>query len=273
MTLTWTVCGAGSGVGKTHLARKLCEVLPNSVYAKSGCGRRKPDKPANFFANEAELAAFIDASRDTYEHIVAESNARARKGLDDVIIYIDGIPGRTHYRADVDVLRCKAHLHISPEASIRDWKNLLRGRLTPGALCEEVCDVLVEHKRYLSRSGPTVRTKVWFAVDGMHAFGSGLAALLADVDRCGTLQQAARDNGMSYRHAWGLVKNAEKHLGKPLILSHTGGVGGGRTYLSKYGRRLLDTYNRLNEEVSAFANERFADPLKEGARVGAGLEP
>ena len=78
------------------------------------------------------------------------------------------------------------------------------------------------------------------------------------MDRQGTLCQAARATRMSYRHAWNSIRNAEKHLGKRLIEPHVGGVGGGGTTLSPDGRYLLETFKRLNEEVAAFANERFA---------------
>jgi len=258
MTLTWVICGAGRRVGKTHLAHKLCAALPKAVYAKHGCSRRKTGKPPNFFRTEAELTGFLDACRGEYRHVVVESNALARKGRGDIIVFIDGIPGRTDFRADLPLLRARAHLHVSPGASIRDWKKRLRSKLNRAALCDAVCDLLVDHKRFLSQAGPTVRTKVWFVVDGMHAFGSGLARLLESVDACGTLREAARVNRMSYRHAWDLIKNAEKHLGRALILPQAGGIGGGRTSLSLDGRNLLEAFRQLNRDVAAFAEKRCA---------------
>lgn len=258
LTLTWVICGAGRRVGKTHLAQRLCDILPDAVYAKQGCSQPKPDKPPNFFRNNKTLTSFVDAAQPRYKHVVLESNEWARKGRGDIILFVDGIPGRTDYRPDVALLRSRAHVHVGPSGSIRDWKRVLRRKLTSGALCEAACDVLTEHKRFLCRTGPVVRTKVWFVVDGMHAFGSGLARLLEQVDRHGTLRQAARATRMSYRHAWNSVRNAEKHLGKRLIEPHAGGVGGGRTTLSPDGCYLLETFKRLNEEVATFANERFA---------------
>ncbi len=107
-----------------------------------------------------------------------------------------------------------------------------------------------------------VRTKVWFAVGDLHAFGSGLARLLEDIDRYGTLRRSARESGMSYRHAWNLVKNAEGHLRKRLIVKYPGGVGGGRSELSKDGRRLLEAFRHLNRDVAEYADSRFSELLE-----------
>ena len=107
MTMTWAICGAGSGVGKTHLAERLCKLLPDAVYAKHGCGEPKAGKTPNFFASEEKLASFVEGARGRHEHVVAESNSWARNGHGDVIIFVDGIPGETEYRADADELRTK----------------------------------------------------------------------------------------------------------------------------------------------------------------------
>ena len=154
MTLTWVVCGTGRGVGKTHLAQRLCQVLPNAVYAKRGCGRQKSDKPANFFRTAEELASFVDACRDSHEHVVVESNGLARDGQGDVIIFIDGVPNRADCRDDVAVLRAKAHLHVSPNASVGDWQEVLHRKLPVEELRQAVSDVLAEHRRYLSSLAP-----------------------------------------------------------------------------------------------------------------------
>ena len=256
--MLWVICGAGRGVGKTHLAQRLCEVLPNSVYAKCGHGQRQAGKPANFFTTEEDLAAFIEQCAETYDHIMAESNGRARRGEGDIIIFIDGIRRQTDIRSDVDLLRSQAHLRVGASASNRQWRRVLRGKLPDRSLREAVCEVLSEQKRYLGGSELTARTKVWLEVDGMHAFGSGLAQLLEGVARTGTLQEAARAAHISYRHAWDMIKSAEKHLGKELILPQPGGIGGGRSALAADGRHLLEVFRRLNREVAAFTDARFA---------------
>jgi len=256
--MLWVICGAGRGVGKTHLAQRLCDILPNSVYAKCGHGQRQADKPANFFNTEEQLAVFVQQSCASYDHIVVESNAWARRGHGDIIIFLDAMHGQTDVRSDVDLLRSQAHLWLYSGASVRDWKRVLCHKLADSSLCKAVCEVLAEQKRYLSNSGLAVRSKVWFEMEGMHIFGTGLARLLEGVARSGTLREATRAAHISYRHAWDMVKTAEKHLGKQLILPHSGGIGGGQSALSAEGRHLLEVFRRIDREVAEFADARFA---------------
>ncbi|WP_374640270.1 substrate-binding domain-containing protein [Hydrogenophaga sp.] len=64
---------------------------------------------------------------------------------------------------------------------------------------------------------------------------STLLALLAAVQASGSLAQAARELGLSYRHAWGLVGQAEASLGQALMLR---GRGQG-SRLTEAGQRLV----------------------------------
>ncbi|MEZ5644773.1 MAG: substrate-binding domain-containing protein [Burkholderiaceae bacterium] len=74
-----------------------------------------------------------------------------------------------------------------------------------------------------------------------------LLALLAAVQSGGSIAQAGRELGLSYRHAWGLIRQAEQLFGQQLMRS---GRGQGST-LTELGQRLV-----------------WAD-----ARVGARLQP
>ena len=119
MATLWTICGAGRGAGKTHLALGLCDALPNSVYAKQGCGQAKPGKPENFFRTERELASFVESCQDSYDHLVVESNAWARSGRGDIIIFLDRVSEQGNMRGDVEQLRSKSDIHVSPGADAR----------------------------------------------------------------------------------------------------------------------------------------------------------
>jgi N-terminal domain of molybdenum-binding protein len=46
--------------------------------------------------------------------------------------------------------------------------------------------------------------------------------LLALVDESGSIAQAATLKGLSYRHAWGLLRSIEERLGGPLIAKERG---------------------------------------------------
>ncbi len=73
--------------------------------------------------------------------------------------------------------------------------------------------------------------------------------LLLDLDRTGSLTTTARNLGMSYRKAWGMLHYVEQHLGFNLTEKRRGGASGGRTVLSEKGRQLVRAYNSLRHET------------------------
>ena len=73
--------------------------------------------------------------------------------------------------------------------------------------------------------------------------------LLIDLDRTGSLTATARNLGISYRKAWGILHNVELHLGFNLTEKRRGGASGGRTLLSDKGRQLVRAYNSLRHET------------------------
>jgi len=257
--MLWILCGAGRHVGKTYLATSLAETLPDAIYAKCGHSKPKPGRPENYFNKEADLEAFVKKNQKKHQHLVIEYNGYALAERGDVIIYIGPIPGQTDIRDDIDTLRANAHIALTTAGSIRNWKRTLRDKLKDEShsLRESILDLLVEHKAFLCRSGPSVRCKLWLVDDDLHVFGAGLARLLTTADQLGTLTEAAKENRMSYRRAWDLIKKAEKHLDRQLLNMHAGGAAGGKASLTDEGRELLSMYNQLREEVFEFAERRY----------------
>lgn len=265
--MIWVICGAGRRVGKTHLASRLCELLPGSVYVKQGHGRPKRRKSANFFRSPEQVKEFIEAHRGEFDHFVIESNGLARRGEGDVIVFIGPPPGRADVRRDAEALRAAADVKISAGASRHQWRRGLAGLVDP-KLRGRVCRALVEQAEFLTRCRLTAATKVWLDAAGQRAFGEGLADLLAEIDRTGSLRQACESAGMSYRYAWKLIRSAESHLGRPLVHARPGGVGGGGSRLSLDGRHLLDVFRTLDADVAAYAAECFAELYGKGAVNG-----
>lgn len=268
MSVVWVICGPGRGVGKTHLAERLCKVLPDSVYAKCGSGRRQAGKCENFFRTEDEVRAFLQSHRQARGHLVMESNALAREAGGDLVIFVAGRVAGGDVRRDAQALRRGADVVVDRDQTRGQWSRALAGKLRDAALRRRVCDVLDEQRRRLRRADLAAQCKVWLVRGEAYAFGSGLARLLEYVDRCGTLRAAAEAAQMSYRYAWDRIRRAEKHLGWRLIVRQSGGRGGGRSRLSDRGRRLLEVFNRCERDVSAFAERRFAE-LHDGEKDDA----
>ncbi len=59
------------------------------------------------------------------------------------------------------------------------------------------------------------------------SIGPGKVALLEQIERSGSLSQAARDLKMSYRRAWLLLEDLNRTLSQPVTTASIGGAGGG----------------------------------------------
>ena len=68
---------------------------------------------------------------------------------------------------------------------------------------------------------------VWVERAGQAIVGKGRLELLESIDRCRSISAAAREMGMSYRHAWEQVQTINAAAGEPLVKAATGGVHGG----------------------------------------------
>jgi molybdate transport system regulatory protein len=73
--------------------------------------------------------------------------------------------------------------------------------------------------------------------------------LLSEVERVESIVTAARNMGMSYRKAWGLLREVESMIQFPLIKKHRGGASGGRTLLTPEGRELVTAYAELSSDI------------------------
>jgi len=64
---------------------------------------------------------------------------------------------------------------------------------------------------------PTVRLHIWLENGNGMVFGSGRAQLLLNIEKHGSLKKAAEAMNMSYRAAWGKIKQTESVIGRQLI--------------------------------------------------------
>jgi molybdate transport system regulatory protein len=94
------------------------------------------------------------------------------------------------------------------------------------------------------------RFKLWVERDGHVAMSDYRVRLLELVGEAGSLVPAAADLGLSYRRAWGKVKELEATLGIPLVASHAGGKRGGESLLTPEGIALVLAYRRFQERVA-----------------------
>lgn len=94
-----------------------------------------------------------------------------------------------------------------------------------------------------------VRSKTWLEANGKFIIGEGGIALLEAIDEHGSIQEAARRLGWSYRHTWGYLKNMERNADMRFVLARHGGTSRGGTRLTPEGRKLLRDYKRLQKTL------------------------
>jgi molybdate transport system regulatory protein len=81
------------------------------------------------------------------------------------------------------------------------------------------------------------------------AVGPGKIHLLEQIHKSGSIIQAGRDLGLSYRRAWLLIDDLNNSFRFPVIEAETGGIGGGGTRLTPFGRKLVGLYERIKAEA------------------------
>ena len=107
-----------------------------------------------------------------------------------------------------------------------------------------------------SRAGAseaTLRLHLWFETSDGMLFGLGRVQLLQLVRDLGSLNKAAKALGMSYRAAWGRIRNTEERLGFPVVAKSGGRKG---FTLTPEGEQLLEAFQQWYEGVEAYAQQR-----------------
>ncbi|PLX22091.1 MAG: hypothetical protein C0597_02840 [Marinilabiliales bacterium] len=91
-----------------------------------------------------------------------------------------------------------------------------------------------------------LKFNVWLEnTGGESILGNGKFELIEGIDQLGSLKAAADKLGISYRKAWGMIRDAEEKLGFCLTEKHRGGQHGGNSVLTEEGKELIEAYKEL----------------------------
>lgn len=85
------------------------------------------------------------------------------------------------------------------------------------------------------------------------ALGPGKAALLGKIAETGSISEAARELGMSYRRAWSLVQTMNRSFDEVLVIGESGGAKGGGAHLTPLGEKVLALYRAAEDAAHAAA--------------------
>ncbi|MBL8516274.1 MAG: winged helix-turn-helix domain-containing protein [Betaproteobacteria bacterium] len=95
--------------------------------------------------------------------------------------------------------------------------------------------------------------------------GPGKADLLAAIEETGSISQAAKQLGMSYRRAWMLVDTMNRCFKAPLVSTATGGDHGGGARVTPFGRDVLARFHAMQTKADAAISAdvaAFADLMR-----------
>ena len=101
--------------------------------------------------------------------------------------------------------------------------------------------------------------------------GPGKIALLEAIHRTGSLSQAARDLGMSYRRGWQLLSSLYTSFRVPTVVTATGGRGGGGARVTPFGGELIRSYRAFERDAEVRAVRAFkgtTEKVPRGPRSG-----
>jgi molybdate transport system regulatory protein len=87
------------------------------------------------------------------------------------------------------------------------------------------------------------------------ALDSRMISLLRAIDQSGSINQAAKKMGLSYKGAWQMIERANNFAPKVLISTATGGSKGGGTKLTAAGLALLKLFMRLQQQHDEFLKQ------------------
>jgi len=101
------------------------------------------------------------------------------------------------------------------------------------------------------------KLRLWVVCGDGIKFGHGRADFLALVHARGSIRAAAAEFGMSYRNAWGYLRELEQAAGVRLLVRHRGRGADAGTRLSPEGEAFLARYRAFRAAVDCAVEREF----------------
>src|ERR1700676_3681391 len=105
--------------------------------------------------------------------------------------------------------------------------------------------------------GVRLTLRVDFGTD--RAIGPGKVLLLEAIRDTGSISQAGRSLGMSYRRAWLLVDDMNRCFREPVVTAQPGGSQGGGAALTPFGEKVVKRYRTIETQATAATKPHLHD--------------
>ena len=103
------------------------------------------------------------------------------------------------------------------------------------------------------------RPQVRILIGAATALGPGKVRLLEAIAETGSISGAARAMRMSYRRAWMLVDVMNQSFRGDLVVTLTGGKGGGGARITDLGLNVLKRYHKMEAKAQASVLEEATE--------------
>jgi len=101
-----------------------------------------------------------------------------------------------------------------------------------------------------SKQNNTPSPRVRILIGAATALGPGKVGLLEAIHHHGSISKAAREMGMSYRRAWLLVDTMNNCFADDLVITSTGGKGGGGALVTDVGLDVVQRYQDMEKKAA-----------------------
>jgi len=99
----------------------------------------------------------------------------------------------------------------------------------------------------------SIEVRVWIEETEGAFLGIGKIWLLENIQKTGSITNAAKEMKMSYRQAWQLVEEMNQRAESPLVEKLLGGKGGGGARLTQAGERAIGLFYEIEKRIKEFA--------------------
>ena len=96
--------------------------------------------------------------------------------------------------------------------------------------------------------------RLYLNADGKRVLGKGGAQILEAIEECGSISQAAKKLGMSYKFMWDYLTRIRRIVKTPIVVTYRGGAerhrkGGGGTALTPFARKMLVEFHSTEADL------------------------
>lgn len=100
-----------------------------------------------------------------------------------------------------------------------------------------------------------IEVRLWIEETEGPFLGIGKIWLLENIQKTGSITNAAKEMKMAYRQAWQLVKEMNQRAESPLVEKLLGGKGGGGARLTEAGEKAIQTFYEIEKRIKDFAEK------------------